>query len=398
MDIMTNGMEKKYDMAVVGGGPAGAWTGKTAAELGLNVLIMEEHKEFGSPLQCAEGVSKQGLEFLNIDIDESCIARKIKGSWIISPNGTKIEIPQKKSKVGLVLNRKIFDRFLVEQAVRAGAKVRIRTKAEGLLIENGLVKGVKGISFGEEFEVRADIVIGADGVGSKVGRWASIDTSTKIMPCVQVLLAGIENEINSNYSEFCLGNEIAPGGYAWVFPKGEDLANIGLGFDHKRAEQGLTLFDYLERFIKKRFPDGQIIEIVSGGVPVVPIKEIVADRVMLAGDSARQVNPITGGGIVHAMEAGAMAAEVAARAISRGDVSKNMLMEYQERWHNSKTGKDIQRMYRMSKVIAKLSDKKVDKIACSLKDKNLEGASSIEIANIVIRENPMVFLKLRHLF
>ncbi|MCK4781610.1 NAD(P)/FAD-dependent oxidoreductase [Candidatus Parcubacteria bacterium] len=385
-------MKEKYDIVVVGAGPAGSMTAKTAAKNGLEVLLMEKKMVIGHPVQCAEAVGKGLEKFLNIK--SKWVAQKIKGSYMYFPDGTRIVMPQG-NKTGYVLERKIFDRDLAMQAARAGAKVRIGTKAEDLLIENGFVKGVKGISFGKKFEVFADIVIGTDGVGSKVGRWAGIDTSTEIMPCAQFLLAGIE--IDSGYSEFYLGEKIAPGGYAWVFPKGEGVANVGLGFPRERAEQGLTVSDYLKRFIRKKFPEGQIIEKIPGAVPVAPIKKIVENGYMTAGDAAGQVDSLTGAGIRNAVEAGIMAAEVAAKAISKGDVSIKMLMEYQERWHNSKTGRDIIKMNKARKISAKSIDKDFNELGHSLKGVNLRGVSSIELLKILIRKNPKMLWKLRGL-
>ncbi|KPJ56124.1 hypothetical protein AMJ49_05645 [Parcubacteria bacterium DG_74_2] len=388
-------MQERYDLIVVGAGPAGSWTAKTAAEYGLDVFLIERKPEIGVPLQCAEGVTKQGLEKF-LEPEKKWVAKQLKGSYIYPPDETKIFIPQKKSKVGYILERKIFDRALVEKAVRKGVQVSIKTEVKGLLIEQGFVKGVQGLCFGKDFKVRADIVIGADGVVSNVGKWAGIDTKSEIMSCAQFLVAGIE--IDSDYSEFYLGNEIAPGGYAWVFPKGEDTANIGLGIDSKRLNKGLTIFDYLQRFVKKKFSEGEIIEVISGGVPVAPIKRIVANGLMLVGDAARQVNPLTGGGIINAMEAGTMAGQVAVKAIERGDVSMEILREYQKSWHESMIGKHIIRMYKAKKVITGFNNEDLNKIGHSLKEVDLEGVSSVDLLKILIGKNPRILWNLRDLF
>jgi len=101
--------------------------------------------------------------------------------------------------------------------------------------------------------VEADIVVEADGVESKVGRWAGIDTSLKlsdIETCAQFLVAGID--VDQNFCQFYLGNEIAPAGYIWIFPKGKNQANVGIGIlgsksGKKRAEALLKFEQMMER-------------------------------------------------------------------------------------------------------------------------------------------------------
>src|SRR5574341_1794094 len=130
---------------------------------------------------------------------------------------------------------------------------------------------------GETREIRADIVIGADGVESKVGRWGGIDTALKpvdIETCAQFLVSNIDP---GEYSRFYLGSNYAPGGYVWVFPKGERTANVGIGVLGSKSGdvRAITL---IQRFVEKYMPQAKIVEIVVGGVPVSgPIKQTVND-------------------------------------------------------------------------------------------------------------------------
>ena len=108
---------------------------------------------------------------------------------------------------------------------------------------------------GKEYDVRAKIVIGADGIESKVGRWAGIDTALKpvdVETCAQYLIAGAD--INQEYCEFYIGNEMAPGGYVWVFPKGGGKANVGIGIlGSKMGKFKPRPVDYLNDFVQKKF-------------------------------------------------------------------------------------------------------------------------------------------------
>jgi digeranylgeranylglycerophospholipid reductase len=156
------------------------------------------------------------------------------------------------AEVGYVLERKIFDRVLAQNAAREGAEVMVKMMATGLIRRNGYVSGVKARCTGDEYEIDAEIVIGADGVESKVGRWAGIDTSRKlhdIETCIQFLMTNIH--VDQDYCEFFLGNEVAPGGYAWIFPKGDGTANVGLGI---AGDRGKRPMDYLKKIPYVGFP------------------------------------------------------------------------------------------------------------------------------------------------
>ena len=160
-------------------------------------------------------------------------------------------------------------------------------------------------------------MVGADGYESQVGRWAGIDTSIKpqdIDTCYQYRLTNIK-DFDPDYCEFFLG-KVAPGGYAWVFPKDEDTANVGLGVLGTLAKQPGDVKKYLEKFIAndKRFRDAQPLEAVSGAVSCAPLEKTSMDGLLLVGDSARMIDPITGGGIINGCIAGKYAGETLAKA------------------------------------------------------------------------------------
>ena len=204
---------------------------------------------------------------------------------------------------------------------RRGPRCWSRPGRLGLLRKDGNVCGVSALSIGEPLQIEAPLIIGADGVESKVGRWAGIDTTLKLQDiesCAQFLVH--DASIDDEYTEFFLGNSIAPSGYAWSFPKGEKLANIGLGMQGSRSKPGEAV-RLLKELMKTRFPNGKVVEMVVGGDPCSgPIDSAIADGVMLVGDAAHQTDPLTGGGILNAMQAGIIAGEVAAKAISAGNV------------------------------------------------------------------------------
>lgn len=392
-------MKDEYDVIVVGAGPAGSVAAKIAAEKGLDVLLIEKRQEIGDPVRCAEGVGKIWLR-KHIEPDHRWICADVKGSRIFSPDGTMIEMAEEIAggEVGYVLERKIFDRALAYESAKAGAEVIVKTRALDLIMEDGFVKGVKLMHLGQTRDIKAKIVIGADGVESKVGRWAGINTSIKpqdIETCAQYLMSG--TGIDQNYCYFYLGNEIAPAGYIWLFPKGGDLANVGIGILGSKSGEKHAV-DYLNEFIKNKYPQAKILEMNVGAVPVSgSIEKTICNGLMLIGDAARQSDPITGGGIVNAMEAGKMAGEIAYDAISRGDVSEKSLGEYEKRWRES-IGYEIDNSLIVKDTFVRFTDREINSLAHSLKGVNFSSMSLLDLLYALFKANKKLLWDLRVLF
>ncbi|NIO69356.1 MAG: geranylgeranyl reductase family protein [Anaerolineae bacterium] len=339
-------LQRRYDVVVVGAGPAGSTAARRAAELGLSVLLLEKRQEIGSPVRCAEGVGHE-LLIPFIEPDEHWISATVDKAQFTTMVGDEVKTRRAEGGKGYVLERRVFDRVLAEKAVEAGAQLAVKTAARGLLMEDGVVRGVIVEGQGD-VEIEAAVVIGADGVESRVGPWAGLDTTLPqkdAMACAQFLLSGIN--MDPTCCSYYISQELAPGGYAWVFPKGEGKANVGLGVQADMATR--PALDYLTRFIEGQphLAQGSPVTLVVGGVPVaLPPERLVTDGCLLVGDAARQVDPLTGGGITNAMTAGQYAAEVAARAIEAGDTSAGKLAEYEERWAAT-LGRKMARNYRL---------------------------------------------------
>ncbi|MHC1599594.1 MAG: geranylgeranyl reductase family protein [Candidatus Methanospirareceae archaeon] len=386
--------EERYDVVVVGAGPAGSITAKKAAEHGLDVLLIERNQEIGVPVKCAEGVSKEIEKF--IPFDKRWVCAEVKGANIYAPDGTKVTLASEKmEEVGYVLERRLFDKALASEAARAGAEVRVKTEAYALIKENGYAKGVSVRCMGENKRIYAQVLVGADGVESRVGRWAGINTRLRpsdMDVCAEFLMCDIDH--NKDYSEFLLGSEIAPKGYAWIFPKGEDCANVGLGIGGDVSGEQHHAIDYLKAFARSRFPDGKILAEMYGAVPVCGlIKESVADGLVLAGDAAWHVNPLTGGGILYAMHAGDIAGDVIAQAVHENDVSKKRLAEYDTRWRNE-FGKRLDTGLKAKEFFFKLSDKDLNTLAHSLEGVKIEELSTRALLIELVKRNPRMLMGL----
>jgi digeranylgeranylglycerophospholipid reductase len=381
-------MRGDYDVIVVGAGPAGSVAALNAAA-DSDVLLIEKRPEIGAPVRCAEAVPLVETPFVfhtsfekYVKPDKKWVASEVKGVRATAPDGTIVEVSGemfgKEDPLGIVLERKLFDRQLAKNAARSGAHVAVRTRATGLILEDGAVRGVKLSRLGEEFDVRAKLVIGADGVESQVGRWAGINTTLKlkdIESCAQYHMQNVE--LMDNTLDFYFGSS-APSGYAWAFPKGDGAGNIGLGVLGSKLS-GKRPLAYLDEFVAQRFPDGKPVELMMGACPVSgALSHIVGNGLMLVGDAAHHTEPITGGGIMAALQSGTIAGQVANKAVRQNDSSVRVLREYETEWNRS-FGKARERTYKVKEFVVNLSDDEINRIfhafaGITAEELNMKGA------------------------
>jgi digeranylgeranylglycerophospholipid reductase len=392
-------MRDEYDIVVVGAGPGGSIAARTAAEE-CDVLLIEKRQEIGSPVRCAEGVLKSALlEFAYPD--KKWISSCIRGYRIFAPDGTMLEVSAEgmgiEGELAYILERNIFDRELAKDAARVGADVMVHTRATGLIIEDGLVKGVKINRLGENLEVRSKIVIGADGVESQVGRWAGINTALKLNDvgsAAQYLMADVD--VAEDFCDIYVGSR-APGGYAWVFPKGEKLANVGIGMLTSMLN-GRRPIDYLDKFVSQHFPWGQQLGLMMGSCPCSDeLKTTICNGLILVGDAAHHCDPLSGAGIINAMEGGKIAGNVARKAVQQRDSSVRVLKEYEHRRRESLFGNLQHHNYKIKELAVTLSDNELNKLLQLLTDIRPQ---EIGFAGIVLRlvaANPKVLLVMRNL-
>ncbi len=347
-------------MIVVGAGPAGSIAARSAAEKGISVLLLEKDRDVGYPVRCGEAVAKAGIEEF-ITADEKWIAAKVNKFSFIAPNESEVTVQL--SDVAFVLERRLFDYELARTAADAGVEILTRAYVNGLIIEDGNVCGVKFEFHGEQKEVRAKIVIAADGVESRVGRWAGIETHVdfrEMESAVQVTAANIP--INQDTLYFYFGIDVAPSGYLWIFPKGNNKANIGIGVSGSIGKKKSAL-SYLNNFMEKHYPDAPVLTRIAGGVPCgLTLDKISAPGIMLVGDAARQVNPLSGGGIASGMIGGSIAGRIASESIKMK--KPEHILSYDKAWHD-RLGKRHEIFNRIKNGIYNFPDEKFNSIANS---------------------------------
>ncbi len=375
-------IKSNYDVVIVGAGPAGALAAREASKKGASVLVLDRRKELGAPVRCGEGLGAKHIELLNLNLSPNAISADINGARVIAPNLKEDIIIKTKETKGYVLDRKVFDKDLAKDAARAGAQVFSKCDVYDVIKEGDKVVGVRYLLNGERREVRSKIVIAADGYESVIARLVGMKDATSTLYDTDY---GIEyemvnvklNEEGRDFSdliEIFFSNKLSPRGYTWIFPKGDDVANVGVGIGGLHTPNAVH---YLNEFlvdsrIKHRFENSSIVSLKGGAIPVgAPVKEFVKDGFMVIGTAAHQVDPIHGGGIGLAMNAGRIAGEVAGEAIKENRFLADYLDSYKKQWYDEEW-KTFNKRLMLRKVLEKLNDDDLNHCISALDQEDID--------------------------
>ncbi|MCS4540728.1 MAG: NAD(P)/FAD-dependent oxidoreductase [Euryarchaeota archaeon] len=370
-----------WDLVVVGAGPVGCLAAETAAGKDLSVLLLEDHQEIGEPVQGAGLISKNGLEELNVKLNSNFVLNRVQGAHFYSPNGNYFEIDAHQTKA-FVVERKVFDKDLAKRAASAGAKILVKTRARSFSRNNGILN-VLTHSYGEPIRFQSKLLIGADGVRSNIAKLAGLKQID-----FEEVLVGLEYdvsniEVDPNFVELYFGIKVAPGFFAWIIPKGENLAQVGLAINDRNISAYIYLKNFMEKhpIASKKLKNAQMVEINSGLIPICgPIPKTVTDNIMVVGDAAGNTKATTGGGIVTGGLCARIAAEVAAKAVKANDFSAKILSQYENQWRQS-IGKELEIGYWIRKLANKLSDSQLDSL--------FEFFSKDDLANLIVEKGDM---------
>jgi digeranylgeranylglycerophospholipid reductase len=357
-------MKTLSDVIVIGGGPCGSFTALNLAKHGAKVTVFEEHGEIGVPSHCTGHVSVEGLRHLGLHpLPAKIVENTFYGAVFHSPNGNAFSV-RFSMPVTCVVNRVLFDKYIAETAEGSGVHYSMNSRVENLIVEDDFVKGVgvkkKG---GSEEKIFAKIVVDAEGVSSKVLRLAGLPTLNRDT-LVNGVQAEVENVKNTepDVVEVFLGKDYAPGFYAWLVPKNDGKAKVGLAAKSDNPKEFLKRFMLKHPVASKKLQTAKIIKIALHPLTLGgPISRTYSNGFLAVGDAASQVKPTTGGGVVFGMTCARVAADVAYEALCENDFSAKFLSAYQRRCKES-LGFDVNVMLKIRKVLNAMSDAKVDSV------------------------------------
>lgn len=357
----------RVDALVVGAGPAGSTFAYRLALAGRSVRLVEEHPRVGRPVQCAGLVSQR---VLHLAASTAFVEREVRGATVVGPSGQAFSFRADGPKA-FAIDRAGLDVHLAERAARAGAEVRAATRFDALLGrgDHGVRLRLTGPG-GEPEELEARLVVGADGVASAVARAFRLRRPMEILPAFEAEFpsgGGDADEV-----EVYLGRTVSPGLFGWSIPDGRGGARVGVAAD----ADGTPARTYYERLLLqiekvrgRRLANAT--SFLASGIPIGAVPRIVGDRVLLVGDAAAQVKPLSGGGIFTGMRAAELAAEVAERALGDDDLSERRLSAYPAAFERE-LGEEFRRALYLRRLFVRLTDPELDALVDALRAGNLE--------------------------
>jgi len=397
-------MKDMPDAIVVGGGPAGSFAALNLAKLGANVTVFEENEAIGIPSHCAGHLSIRSLRNLGLyPLSGKIVENTFSQANFYSPTGFKFSV-HLATPVTCAVNRAAFDKHIADKAEAAGARYCLNSRVQSLLMENGVVKGVNVKHGDEEERVPAKIVVDAEGIASRLLRQTGLSGLNG-----ERLVYGVEAEVENvrgvelDAVEVFLGKIYALGFYAWLMPRLDGTAKVGLATNKGNPKEFLQRLILKHPVASKQLANAKITRIAFHPITLGgPISKAYSDGFLAVGDAASQVKPTTGGGVVFGLTCARIAAEVAAEAIRRNDVSANFLALYQKRCTDT-LGFDFGVMLRIRRFLDSLSDEKVDEVLrfCARigLDKTLENVEEIDFQGqlfLKILTKPAMFAALAY--
>ena len=334
----------KYDVVVVGAGPAGSAAARDCATLGLSVLCIEEHGTIGYPVQCAGLLSTAAFAECRVSSERS-VLNKVTGARIISGAGSELLIDAKVTKA-VVVDRGTLDREMAEAAADHGAEFRLKTAVYDVRDATVFTRGVNGHE-----EIGFEILLAADGPRSTIARLYGMERARVYLAGIQVDMPGV---CDPRYVQ--LYPDASPEFFGWSIPTGPGRIRVGM-CGRSQVMERFALF-------ARKFGTGTT-HVVTGTLPLGVMKRTYKNRTLFVGDAAGFPKPTSGGGIYTGIRSARHAAAIAARACEQGLYDDTVLAGYERRWQED-FGRELELGYRLFEMRQKMSPEDTDALIQAL--------------------------------
>jgi len=385
-----------YDVVIIGAGPAGLNAGlrltSVAALQPPAVLLIDRMAPWEKPIPCAEGVGRLGFEEA-LEIDPSWIRLVISKASFYSPDGTRVTYAD--ANKGFIIDRAKMQRDLADKLRKRGVEITLGVKAVGVTPVGD--DGRRRITLDNGETVSARVVIDASGPVSLLGRgedicWKPYD----LEPAYFVVADNVECDTDAVH--IYMGRNVAPGGYAWVFPRGNGAANIGVVVGRNQIK-GVNLRDLLSDFLGKNFPNVNILTYFAGSIPCGYRRGSIAlPGLIKCGDAANATNPVSRAGIVEALMSGGLAGSAAFDMLSAGGVrqQKRICADYEKAWVEKRGARHL-KLAKAKESLAKVPDGDYNTAARTLQSMSADKISMAKIFGVSLGRFPRLIWALRHL-
>jgi len=338
-----------YDVIIVGAGPAGSYAAYELSSLGHDVAVFEQKNAPGLDVCCTGIISTECFD--SFGISKEVILTKANSAKFFSPSRRCLRLQTEKVQA-YVVDRLLFDEAIASKAQSQGAHYFFSSQVIDITLGKDSIQAETLCSGAKEiFNARA--VILANGFRPNLSRKLGLGK-------IKGFLIGAQAEIEAKVDEpeVYLGQEISPGSFAWLVPISANKAYVGL-LSTSRAKL------HLQKFLLTPFCQGRImsqeVEIRQRAIPVGTLSRSYGDRVLVIGDAAGQVKPITGGGIYFGHLGAQIAVNVLDEALSSDNLTADRLGRYQKQW-KAKMGKELSHGYWARWAYARLSDRQIEGI------------------------------------